>query len=505
MSTLQLPWLKSESSTASGWHLWLLVLTPVIAVVGLWLLWIATSSAVTITVDGISHQVRTHRNTVGSVLFDYGVRPRAVDNVYPASETSLDDGEEIVVSRASGYLIAIDGQLVDAHSWGETVGDVLADAGLNVDLYDTVLIGEQEVGLGAAVPSQHVTQSAQTFLRNPWTTVHNETVKLSVNRATPITVDDGTLPFVINTTAQTVGEALQQAEFPVYLGDLVQPSLGSEIQPTMRVTIQRSQPVSFDVDGQIIRTRTRGETVADALAEANIGISSLDEVSPGLGSQLRTNEHITVLRVQEDVEVEEEIAPYTTVFVSDAALPIDTQQLITAGAEGITRSRYRVRYENGEETEHVLEDSWVAQEPAERSIAYGQRIDPKTFVAEDGNVYTYWRKVRMLASSYSAGTAGVSPDKSYYGRTYTGDIMRHGIVAVDPSIIPLRSSVYVPGYGEGEALDVGSAIRARRIDLGYDDSNLVLWSKWVDVYLLWPPPASHQITWVLPNWPRPPE
>ena len=83
--------------------------------------------------------------------------------------------------------------------------------------------------------------------------------------------------------------------------------------------------------------------------------------------------------------------------------------------------------------------------------------------------------------------------------------MRYGIVAVDPSVIPLRSKVYVTGYGEGDALDIGSAVRARRIDLGYDDSNLVLWNKWVDVYLLWPPPASHQITWVLPNWPRPPE
>ena len=152
-----------------------------------------------------------------------------------------------------------------------------------------------------------------------------------------------------------------------------------------------------------------------------------------------------------------------------------------------------------------LEDTWVAQEPADRSIAYGQQIEPKTFTAPNGAQYTYWRQVRMLASSYSAGTAGVSPDKSYYGRTYTGEPMRYGIVAVDPAVIPLRSKVYVSDYGEGDALDIGSAIRARRIDLGYDDDNLVLWNKWVDVYLLWPPPASHQITWVLPNWPKPPQ
>ena len=107
----------------------------------------------------------------------------------------------------------------------------------------------------------------------------------------------------------------------------------------------------------------------------------------------------------------------------------------------------------------------------------------------------------MSASSYSAATAGVPTTASYYGRTRTGDVMRFGIVAVDPSIIPLRSQVYVPGYGIGDALDTGSAIRAKRIDLGYDNDNLVLWSRWVDVYLLWPPPSAGQITWVLPNWP----
>jgi 3D (Asp-Asp-Asp) domain-containing protein len=68
--------------------------------------------------------------------------------------------------------------------------------------------------------------------------------------------------------------------------------------------------------------------------------------------------------------------------------------------------------------------------------------------------------------------------------------MRHGIVAVDPSVIRLGSQVYVPGYGVGLAGDTGGAIYGRRIDLGYDDSNLVLWYRWVDVYLLTPVPNS---------------
>jgi 3D (Asp-Asp-Asp) domain-containing protein len=79
--------------------------------------------------------------------------------------------------------------------------------------------------------------------------------------------------------------------------------------------------------------------------------------------------------------------------------------------------------------------------------------------------------------------------------------MRKGIVAVDPSVIPLRSKVYVPGYGVGIAGDTGGSIKGRHIDLGYDEDNLVLWYRWVDVYLLDPPPPRSQIRWVLPNWP----
>ncbi len=210
-------------------------------------------------------------------------------------------------------------------------------------------------------------------------------------------------------------------------------------------------------------------------------------------------------RIRDDIEIKEEIAPFETVFVADANLAIDTQQVVNSGAEGVTRTRYRVRYENGQEVTRVLEDTWVAQEPAEQVIAYGQQITPQTITTADGREITYWRHIQMFASSYSAGTAGVAPTESYYGRTFTGEVMRYGIVAVDPAIIPLRSQVYVSDYGMGDALDTGSAIRARRIDLGYDDSNLVLWNRWVDVYLLWPPPSPSQITWVLPNWPRPPQ
>ncbi len=51
------------------------------------------------------------------------------------------------------------------------------------------------------------------------------------------------------------------------------------------------------------------------------------------------------------------------------------------------------------------------------------------------------------------------------GTTATGLPVAPGIVAVDPTVIPLGTRMTIPGYGEGVAADVGGAIKGARIDV----------------------------------------
>lgn len=53
------------------------------------------------------------------------------------------------------------------------------------------------------------------------------------------------------------------------------------------------------------------------------------------------------------------------------------------------------------------------------------------------------------------------------GRTATGIPVGWGVVAVDPSVIPLGSHFTIPGYGEGVAADIGGAVRGATIDLWF--------------------------------------
>jgi 3D (Asp-Asp-Asp) domain-containing protein len=71
--------------------------------------------------------------------------------------------------------------------------------------------------------------------------------------------------------------------------------------------------------------------------------------------------------------------------------------------------------------------------------------------------------MRMLATAYTAYCGGRCS-----GRTALGWPARYGIVAVDPRVIPLRSHLYIPGYGYAVAGDTGGAIRGSRIDLGFN-------------------------------------
>ncbi len=72
------------------------------------------------------------------------------------------------------------------------------------------------------------------------------------------------------------------------------------------------------------------------------------------------------------------------------------------------------------------------------------------------------RTLYMSASAYSAHDPGNS------NRTATGKLVKKGLVAVDPNVIPLGTHLYIPGYGEAIAADVGSSIQGNRIDIAFD-------------------------------------
>jgi 3D (Asp-Asp-Asp) domain-containing protein len=75
----------------------------------------------------------------------------------------------------------------------------------------------------------------------------------------------------------------------------------------------------------------------------------------------------------------------------------------------------------------------------------------------------------------SAATPAVGPRAltvtatgySMTGQTSTGMPVGWGVVSVDPSVIPLGTTMSIPGYGDGVAADTGSGVQGAAIDLWF--------------------------------------
>ena len=90
---------------------------------------------------------------------------------------------------------------------------------------------------------------------------------------------------------------------------------------------------------------------------------------------------------------------------------------------------------------------------------------------EESNSQT-WKKLKVLATAYCpcSKCCGRFAD----GKTAIGNDAFTKGVAVDKKLIPLRSVLKIPGYGEVVADDVGGAIKQLHIDVRFNTHKAAL-------------------------------
>jgi uncharacterized protein YabE (DUF348 family) len=465
--------------------------------------YVRSGETMTLQVNGESWQSRTHQQTIGAFLREVGLVLRPEDIVLPQLNTPLAEGQTVVVQRALPALVEADGQMLERYTHSRTVADLLREAGVDPKPYDVITLDSLPVALSAALPHAQWSPSRWPLSRETLARSNSPSLiwtRVKLQRAIPLSIVDGGTQTLIHTVARTVGEALLSQGIVLYLGDQVQPLLGTLLTAGMHVEIHRAKPVTLQVDGKVIQTRTQARDVAQLLSEVGVVLSGKDYATPSLATQVTGNLAVRVVRVVEDWIVETEDIPFETVRRADSTLELDQQHTGQPGQNGVRKRRVHMVYEDGKQTERAVTEEWVERDPTTRIVSYGTKIVIRELETADG-VIRYWRKIRVLATSYTAATSGKNPDHPEYGITRLGWWARKGIIAVDSSVIKLRTNMYVPGYGFGIAGDTGGKIKGRWIDLCYDEDNLVLWKKWLDVYLLEPVPAAQDILSTLPSYP----
>jgi 3D (Asp-Asp-Asp) domain-containing protein len=205
---------------------------------------------------------------------------------------------------------------------------------------------------------------------------------------------------------------------------------------------------------------THRSTVIEALADAGIRLGPRDEVFPDPDQPVWDGMPILLSRVRTQLISRDEPILFRTTFQTTQTrfrrLPI----LHRPGRTGLRRLRYQVVYRDGRPTEQRLLSTRIVRPSIPALIT-----TPPTYQLASRGYYSGRRVFRMVATAYDPGPESCGPSAN--GTTAIGLRAGHGVVAVDPAVIPMRARLYVEGYGYCVAGDVGSAIKGHRIDLGF--------------------------------------
>lgn len=441
--------------------------------------WLLTRPSYTIFDGRTPITIPGQFSTVQEVLAAANIDTRPEDVIAPAPDTAVSPNTPIQINRARQVTVRTTNGVNSYWTNQPTLAAFLAKAGIPVQRTDQIYAD------GVLVPYEQLGDTAVP-----------DSVEIGQFRT--ITITDNGQSQTLSTAAPTVGAALQEAGVTLFAADNVSPPLAAWLEPGMVIRVERSFPVSIEADGRTIQTRTSSPNVLDTLAAAGIGLVGYDYTLPGPESTLQPGAVIRVIRVTEDFQFEDEPIPFQTVFQANDQLEIDNRAIISGGIPGIKRQRIHVRYENGIEVSREVDSEWVAQPPENEIIGYGTKIVIRTIDTPEGPL-EYWRVVRMRITSYKPASAGKPPDAPGYGITASGLRAEKGVAAVDRSVVPWKSWVYVPGYGKAIAGDVGGGVRGRWIDLAYSDDDYVGWSTYGDVYYLTPVPPPDKINFLIPT------
>jgi uncharacterized protein YabE (DUF348 family) len=309
-----------------------------------------------------------------------------------------------------------------------------------------------------------------------------------------VMVDGSQLTF--SSAASSLGKALWENGYQFTQVDSLSQSLETALPLADPVSLHHALPLAIQADGKTINVSSAAVTVGQALAQSGIALQGLDYSKPVENQPLPQNGKIKVVRVREEVTLEQKQIPYQTQYQADPKTELDQNSVIDPGQVGIQVTRLRLRYEDGQETAKTTEAQWVASPPRNRKVGYGTKVVVRSLDTADGAIQ-YWRAITVYATAYSpCGLGNVA--KCYYG-TSSGLPVKKGVVAVIYKWYLLMGgqSVYVPGYGKAVIADVGGGIPGKNwIDLGFTDADLEEWHQNVTLYFLTPVPAN--IPWILP-------
>ena len=349
----------------------------------------------------------------------------------------------LFVGTKNTVALTVNGKQQEIHTHADTVGDLLIEQNVQVSDADLVL------------------PSVNTSITNG--------ISVEWEQAKKITITVDGKQQTIDTTSDQVSEVLKEAKIKVSEHDKLSPELNAKVGSDSNIAIEKAFQVTL-IDGinekKIWSTST---TVADFLKQQEIKMNKFDRVEQKMEDILIPNDVIQVVRVEKVTDVVEAKTNFAVETRKDKHLLKGKEKVVQEGKKGLTKSIFEITSENGKAISRVLKSEKVVSSPTKKVIAVGTKVvtasvsrgTTKSKSSTDSP--SGGKEFYVSATAYTANCNGCS------GITATGINLKANpslkVIAVDPSVIPLGSKVWVEGYGYAIAGDTGGAIKGKKIDL----------------------------------------
>ena len=238
-----------------------------------------------------------------------------------------------------------------------------------------------------------------------------------------------------------------------------------------------NKEVVLIVDGQEIEVNSYQPDVQGVLDENKIEYDSNYVISEDLDASLEDGMKIEVKQVEKKTIIETEEIPYDTVVKKDKSLLKGETRVSQKGKKGVKELVYEVVYEDGQPISKILLEENIITKAKNKIIKKGTKEKEKTESKKKStSKNSLGKNITVSATAYSGD-----------GITATGTVPRWGTIAVDPTIIPYGTKVYIPQFDEYFiAEDCGGGIKGNKIDIFMNsESQCDKWGKRsIDIYIV---------------------